>query len=71
MARTVEVKNPYPASRMTSTERRSEVCAILARGLLRLRARRWDAVSGRTGDLSLPIPPDQSGHATPATPETA
>lgn len=63
--------NPYPASRLSPAERRSEVCAILARGLLRLRARTWDTVSGESGDFPLPHPPDRSGHATPTHKETA
>lgn len=63
--------NAYPASRMRPAERRAEICSILARGVLRLRARIWDNVSGDTGDCSLPFSPDRSGHANPATPEAA
>ena len=67
----MHLPNPLHPSRLSPAERRSEVCAILARGLLRLHARTWDTVSGQTGDCSLPYPADQSGHANPATPETA
>ncbi|TNC61828.1 hypothetical protein FHG71_20825 [Rubellimicrobium roseum] len=56
--------NPYPATRMTPTERRAELCAILALGLRRLRARQSSELSVRSGESSLHIRADQSGHAT-------
>lgn len=63
--------NPYPASRLSPAERRAETCAILARGLLRLRAGAWDDPSERNGDICLHSPPDRSGHATPTHKEKA
>ncbi len=58
--------NPYPASRMSPAERRTELCAILATGLRRLRLRvvQSSVVSDLTGESSLHSGTDQSGHAT-------
>jgi len=56
--------NPYPAARMSPAERRAELCRILALGLVRLLQRHSTEVSDSTGESSLHIPPDQSGHAT-------
>lgn len=43
--------NPLPPDRMTAAERRREVCAILARGVVRLRQRdaQAHAVKGEIG----------------------
>jgi hypothetical protein len=46
-------------------ERRDELCAILALGLLRLRLSKSTAVFEHVGDSSLHYSPGQSGHATP------
>ena len=67
----MHLPNPLHPSRLSSAERRAEVCAILARGLLRLHARAWDDPSDRNGDFPLHSPADQSGHATPTHKETA
>lgn len=56
--------NPYPAALMSPTERRAELCRILARGLVRLLQRQSSELSDRSGESSLHFPPDQSGHAT-------
>lgn len=46
-----------------------EVCSILARGVLRMRAARLahaaTQMPGASGESSLHFHPDQSGHATP------
>ena len=57
--------NPLPAARMTPSERRAELCGLLALGLIRLRQASRDEVTGATGESSLHLPPDRSGHATP------
>ena len=54
-----------------------EVCALLARGLLRLRAHTADelardaAMSGGSGESSLHFTAHQSGHARPTRREAA
>ena len=61
--------NGLSADRMTAEERLAEVCAILARGLVRLRSRAAedlarDAVQTRgDGESSLHFPAHQRGHA--------
>ena len=57
--------NPLHPRHLKPLERRAELCAILARGLLRLHSRQSTEVFERGGDSSLHYPPDQSGHATP------
>ncbi len=56
--------NPYPAALMKPLERRAELCAILARGLCRLRMNDAMQLSSVDGESSLHFAPDQSGHAT-------
>jgi hypothetical protein len=56
--------NPLAPALMTPTERRAELCRILALGLVRLLQRQSSELSDRTGESSLHFPPDQSGHAT-------
>ena len=56
--------NPLHPRRMKPLERRAELCAILARGLVRLRLRQSTELSNDRGDSSLHFPPDRSGHAT-------
>jgi hypothetical protein len=56
--------NPLAPALMTPTERRAELCRILALGLVRLLQRQSSEQSDRTGESSLHFPPDQSGHAT-------
>ncbi|AZQ69681.1 hypothetical protein EF888_11190 [Silicimonas algicola] len=55
--------NPLHPSHLSPLERRRELCAILARGLVRLR--QSSGVSAGLGESSLHYAPDQSGHATP------
>jgi hypothetical protein len=53
---------------MSPTERRAELCRILALGLIRLMQRHHGDTgqqSDETGESSLHHPPDRSGHATP------
>ena len=47
---------------MTASERLDEIAEILARGLIRLRARQSSLVSGHRGDSCLDFSPDQRGH---------
>jgi hypothetical protein len=62
--------NPLSPSLMTPAERRRELCAILARGVVRLHMRQAQTAD-HAGESSLHIRPGQSvcGHAT--DPETA
>jgi hypothetical protein len=63
--------NPLAPSAMTPTERRAELCAILALGLIRLRARQSSQLSELAGESSLHYAPDRSGHAKPKRGRTA
>ena len=56
--------NPLSPFLMSPAERRIELCALLALGLIRLRMRDRGEVSDRTGESFLHSPPDQSAHAT-------
>ncbi len=56
--------NPLSPFHMTPSERRAELCRILALGLVRLLQRQSTELSDRTGESSLHFPPDRSGHAT-------
>lgn len=56
--------NPLSPFHMAPAERRTELCRILALGLVRLMQRQSSELSDRTGEGSLHFPPDQSGHAT-------
>ncbi len=57
--------NPYPSHLMLPLERRAELCAILARGVIRLRQRQSSEGAAPFGESSLHFSPDQSGHAPP------
>jgi len=57
--------NPLPPDQMTPAERRTELCGLLALGLVRLRMRDGGEVSDDTGERCLHYPPDQRLHATP------
>ena len=61
----MHLPNPLHPDRMTPAERRAELCAILARGILRLRLRDATHVTGEKEKFGLHFPPDQSGHANP------
>ena len=54
--------NALHPSRMTTAERLGELAAILAAGLIRLRARKSRQLSVDQGDSCLDISPYQSGH---------
>lgn len=56
--------NPLPPDHMAPTERRAELCKLLALGLIRLRMRTEAGNESGTGDIPLHNSPDQSGHAT-------
>lgn len=55
--------NPLNPNLMSAAERRAALCAILALGLVRLRARNSE-LSADTGEFPLHNSADQSGHAT-------
>ncbi len=57
--------NPLPPDLMTAAERRTELCGLLALGLVRLRMRNGREVSDKTGESCLHYPADQCRHATP------
>lgn len=63
--------NPLHADLMTATERRAELCGLLALGLVRLRMRSFGEVSDDTGESSLHNSAEQSVHATPTHRRTA
>ena len=55
--------NPLKPDLMTAPERIGETCAILARGLVRLKARQSSKVSGDRGESPLAMSPDRRLHA--------
>ncbi len=55
--------NPLSPDQMSPTERRGELCALLARGLIRLRMRDQAELSSNTGEFRLHNSADQSGTA--------
>jgi hypothetical protein len=61
--------NPIQPMFMKPLERRAELCAILALGLIRLRQSSERSDVG--GESSLHFPPVRSGHATPTHRRTA
>jgi len=63
--------NPLPPANMTPRERRAELCALLALGLIRLRMREQGQHIERTGEFSLHNSGDQSGSAGPTNRRTA
>lgn len=63
--------NPLRPDLMTPAERRTELCGLLALGLIRLRIREVGEVSDDTGESCLHYPPDQCRHATPTHRRTA
>ena len=56
--------NPLPPDQMTPIERRTELCSILALGLVRMRIRQHGEAPNVTGDSCLHSRPDQCRHAT-------
>jgi hypothetical protein len=63
--------NALHPDRMTTEERRAELCSLLALALVRLHKRNVAKPSENTGESSLHFPPDQSVHATPTHRRTA
>lgn len=57
--------NPLPPEQMTPVERRTELCGLLALGLVRLRMPHRTEVSDDTGESCLHYPGDEWRHATP------
>ena len=63
------MNNALDPNLMTRAERQREIGEILARGLIRLRARQSRQVSDDRGDSCLDFSPDQRGHE-PVTNQT-
>lgn len=57
--------NPLAPALMSTAERRTALCAILALGLIRLKQRNASDLSAENGESSLHSAPDQWRHATP------
>ena len=57
--------NPLSPEKMSPAERRTELCSLLALGLVRLRQRDRAQHSANIGEICLHYPHDQSVHATP------
>ncbi len=57
--------NPLPPANMTPAERRAELCALLAHGLIRLRMREQGQLFAKHGEFPLHNSLDQSGSAGP------
>jgi hypothetical protein len=55
--------NALPADQLTPAERLAELGELLARGVMRLQARKSSRLSADRGDSSVDFLPDQSGHA--------
>lgn len=63
--------NAMPPDQMSPTERRGELCTLLARGLIRLRMRDSSELSGNNREFQLHNSADQSGTAEPIKRRTA
>ncbi|WP_444452997.1 hypothetical protein ACTTAI_18775 [Rhodobacter capsulatus] len=63
--------NPLRPELMTVTERRAELCGLLALGLVRLTQRARGEHSDETGEIRLHYPADRCRHATPNSTEKA
>ena len=63
--------NALPPERLSAAERRAELCALLALGLVRLKARERTKNAAENGDICLHYSADECRHANPVTPETA
>ena len=61
----MRMPNPLHPDRLSPAERRAELCAIFARGLLRLRLGAAGEPSDHTGEIRLHNSVDRSRHATP------
>ena len=60
--------NPLHPNHMTAAERIAELAEILARGLIRLRARKSSPLSSDRGDNFVDCTATQSGHGPVAEP---
>jgi hypothetical protein len=63
--------NPLHPDRMTAAERRTELCGLLALGLVRLMQREQAQHHDDIGEIRLHYPADRSVHATPTQRRTA
>ena len=63
--------NPLTPNQMTAAERRIELCALLALGLVRLLQRERGEPFDETGEIRLHYPADRCRHATRNPTETA
>lgn len=63
--------NPLNPNLMTPTERRADLCRILALGLIRLKMRDAAQLSAEHGEFLLHNSPNQRAHATPTHRRTA
>ena len=63
--------NTLPPDQMSPSERRRDLCALLARGLIRMKLRDQAELSGNTGEFRLHNSADQSGTAEPLKRRTA
>lgn len=61
----MNIPNPLPPDRMTSTERHAELCHLLARGIIRLRQREGGHLVEDSGESCLHFTPDRCRYATP------
>ena len=61
----MKLPNPLSPTLMKPMKRRAEICSILARGLVRLKARESIELLGENGESSLHFTADRSGHANP------
>lgn len=57
--------NPFPSHLMSPSERRAELCSLLALGLIRLKMRDSNETSDSNGEFPLHNSADQSAHANP------
>ncbi len=57
--------NPLAPHYLTPAERRTELCRLLALGLVRLLSGQSSEEPAKGGESSLEHAPDRSGHATP------
>ena len=63
--------NPLPPATMTPRERRAELCALLALGLIRLRMREHGQLFAKHGEFPLHNSGVESGSAGPTDRRTA
>jgi hypothetical protein len=61
----MKTPNPLSPESMPPADRIAELCEIVARGLVRLKAQQSRQVSDDRGESSLHFPSNQSGHAIP------